>query len=394
MESTTTDGQQRRKQPREVHPLEHKESTAWRGWTKRGQLIHSTVGAAPGLEGTLQEVRTALQDMGHRVEDVRKDICKTQAGQSKVSTSDSVRNMPTAGLRGDLTGVPRAAGEWERWVGIEGSDELDQLELAFERMANQFQTTVRQLEDAVLRARDTEARFQSMLGSLSDGIVVFDERGIVRSFNPDAERLFDRAAGEVIGRSVRAVLPAVYEVEVGGPPRELTRPGDELGAAERELVGRRRDGDSFPVDLTISEIRLDDRRWFVAVVRNRSERERADEVLLERETRFQREFERLLAAHQALSAGLEQARLEGVLLAARTAQHELNNKLSLTTGYAEILSQDPSLPPHLREAARAVLEGANAAANVLSQLQRVTRLERKAWGPEVLPTLDLRRSVD
>ena len=394
MESTTTDDPHRRKRLREVHPSEHLGSKQWGGSKKPGSLIHPIVGPATGLEGTLQEVRTALQDMGQRVEDVRKDICKTEADQSKASPSARVRMMPKTGLRGHLTGARRAAGEWERWIGIEGSDELDQLEVAFGRMANQFQTTVRQLEDAVLRARDTEARFQSMMGSLSDGIVVFDEGGIVRSFNPAAERLFERAAGEVIGRSERVLLPAAYEVEVGGPPRELIRTGQDVDRAERELVGRRKDGDTFPVDLAISEMRLDDRRLFVAVVRNRSERERADEVLLERETRFQREFERLLAVHQALSAGLEQARLEGVLLAARTAQHELNNKLSLTTGYAEILSQDPSLPPHLREAARAVLEGANAAANVLSQLQRVTRLERKAWGPEVLPTLDLRRSVD
>ncbi len=70
-------------------------------------------------------------------------------------------------------------------------------------------------------------------------------------------------------------------------------------------------------------------------------------------------------------------------------EHELNNRLSLTAGYAEVLADDPRLPPDLLAAAAAASAGARAAADVLAQLQRLTELRTHDWGPLAGPTLRL-----
>jgi PAS domain S-box-containing protein len=103
-------------------------------------------------------------------------------------------------------------------------------------------------------------------------------------------------------------------------------------------------------------------------------------------------LEVLASLAAAVLVGLERSRLEGALLAARTAQHALNNQLALAVGYADLLAADPRLPADLRELAGEALSGAQAAGTILEQLQRITHLEEvDRAGPG--PVLDLGRSV-
>jgi hypothetical protein len=78
----------------------------------------------------------------------------------------------------------------------------------------------------------------------------------------------------------------------------------------------------------------------------------------------------LLVAEQT-----ERARLEGVLLAARTMAHHLNNQLALTVGYGELLAMHTRLPEDLRGLAAEAMRGAQEAATTVAKLQRVARLE-------------------
>jgi DNA-binding response OmpR family regulator len=95
----------------------------------------------------------------------------------------------------------------------------------------------------------------------------------------------------------------------------------------------------------------------------------------------------------AALAGLERARLEGVLLAARTAQHELNNRLGVVMGYAEMLSEYPGLPDSMSEIVTEIVSGAKELAETVDQLRRVTRI-REAPRPSLTgPTLNLHESV-
>lgn len=95
----------------------------------------------------------------------------------------------------------------------------------------------------------------------------------------------------------------------------------------------------------------------------------------------------------AALAALERARLEGVLLAARTAQHELNNRLGVVLGYAEMLAEYPGLPESMSELVSEIVSGAKELAETVDQLRRVTRI-REAPRPSLTgPTLNLHESV-
>ena len=67
----------------------------------------------------------------------------------------------------------------------------------------------------------------------------------------------------------------------------------------------------------------------------------------------------------------EEAKLEGVQLAARTLEHYLTNHLTLTVGYAELIAEDPELPERLREMAVQVLESAHAAVDCVRRMRQV-----------------------
>ena len=92
-------------------------------------------------------------------------------------------------------------------------------------------------------------------------------------------------------------------------------------------------------------------------------------------------------------AAIERARLEGVLLAARTAQHELNNRLGVVMGYAEMLAESPGLPDSLVELVDEIVRGAKELAETVDQLRRVTRIRETPRPSLTGPTLDLTESV-
>jgi PAS domain S-box-containing protein len=91
----------------------------------------------------------------------------------------------------------------------------------------------------------------------------------------------------------------------------------------------------------------------------------------------------------ATITGHEEARLGGVLLSARTAQHEVNNRLSLVRGYAEILADHPELPADLQRPAQEIVRAARAAADILRRLGKLNAVREVEWGPGLRPTIDL-----
>ncbi|MFZ5876708.1 MAG: bifunctional diguanylate cyclase/phosphodiesterase [Nitrospirota bacterium] len=129
--------------------------------------------------------------------------------------------------------------------------------------------------------RTSEYRLRSIVTSSADGIVTIDERGIVDSFNPAAERLFGYPASEVVGRNVSMLM---IEPDRSAHDEYIRRyaatgQGRIIGVGPREVIGLRKDGSTFPMDLAISEMRLDDGPRFVGIVRDITERKRAQERL-------------------------------------------------------------------------------------------------------------------
>ncbi len=124
---------------------------------------------------------------------------------------------------------------------------------------------------------ESDRRLEALLASVSDAILTVDRRGAVESLNPAAERLFDYPASELLGRKFAALFPDPDRTEYEGYLQAFSD-GEtvEVLGLSRELHGLRSNGSSFPLELTLSEMRVDGESLLVAVGRDITERRRVE----------------------------------------------------------------------------------------------------------------------
>jgi PAS domain S-box-containing protein len=141
--------------------------------------------------------------------------------------------------------------------------------------------------DALQELAPAEERMRSVVNHVVDGIITIDERGTVTTFNPAAERIFGYSAGDVIGQNVKLLMPEPFHGEHDGYINNYLRTGQaKIIGIGREVVGRRKDGSTFPMELAISEFRLGQRPYFTGIVRDITERKQAEEELRQAEERM------------------------------------------------------------------------------------------------------------
>ena len=130
--------------------------------------------------------------------------------------------------------------------------------------------------------RDSEERLRAILETAVEGIITIDERGIIESMNRAAEKTFGYKAAEVIGKNVSMLMPSPYREEHDQYMLNYVRTGRaKIIGIGREVVGQRKDGSVFPMDLAVSEVKLAQKRLFTGFVRDITERKRAEEKLAE-----------------------------------------------------------------------------------------------------------------
>ncbi|MBI1915293.1 MAG: PAS domain S-box protein, partial [Planctomycetes bacterium] len=132
-------------------------------------------------------------------------------------------------------------------------------------------------------AQDAAQRIRSVVDHVVDGIITIDERGTIETWNPAAARIFGYSAGEVVGQNVKMLMPEPYHGQHDDYLAAYLRTGQaKVIGIGREVVGRRKDGSIFPLDLAVSEFRLGERRFFTGIVRDVTERKRMQEALEQR----------------------------------------------------------------------------------------------------------------
>ena len=118
-----------------------------------------------------------------------------------------------------------------------------------------------------------DALFQTLLSTAVDGIIVIDSRGIVTLYNASAQKLFGYAPEEVLGRNVSMLMPSPYREEHDNYLENYVRTGrKKIIGIGREVVGRRKDGTTFPMYLSVGESVLNGAQIFVGIVHDLTSR--------------------------------------------------------------------------------------------------------------------------
>jgi PAS domain S-box-containing protein len=137
--------------------------------------------------------------------------------------------------------------------------------------------------------QESEERLRAILQTAVEGIITIDERGIIESINPAAEKIFGYALHEVIGKNVKVLMPSPYRESHDGYLANYRATGQaKIIGIGREVVGQRKDGSLFPMDLSVSEVNFANRRLFTGFVRDISERKQLEKAVLEISDREQR----------------------------------------------------------------------------------------------------------
>lgn len=218
----------------------------------------------------------------HQVEDVTEFVRLKQRG---VEQEQLTQKLLTRGEQMEAE-IFRRAQEIQ-----EGNQRLRQTNEELMRLHSELEQRVQQrteelaqaneaLREEVVERRRNEALLQSILDNTFDAIVSITDRGIVETFNEAAERIFGYSKSEVVGRNVNMLMPNPYHSEHDGYLESYLRTGiAKIIGMGREMVGRRRDGSVFPIDLSVTECKQEagERRRFIGVVRDITERKQAEE---------------------------------------------------------------------------------------------------------------------
>lgn len=170
---------------------------------------------------------------------------------------------------------------------------------------------------AVAALSEREAHLQSVLDTVPDAMIVINTQGIMQSFSATAERLFGYRTDEAIGRNVKLLMPQPYRDRHDGYLSRYMATGERhvIGKG-RVAIGQRKDGSTFPMELSVGEVHSGEHRFFTGFVRDLTERQEAQQRQQELQTEL-----------------IHMGRFTTLGEMASTLAHELNQPLTAAANY-------------------------------------------------------------
>ena len=210
--------------------------------------------------------------------------------------------------------------------------------------------------EADLRAR--EAHMQSILDTVPEAMVVTDANGLIHSFSTAAERLFGYPAAEIVGRNVSVLMPEPMRGAHAGHIERYRRTGERrVIGTTRVVTGRRRDGSTFPVEITLGEMRSGEQVFVTGFINDLTQHQWTQARL--------RELQSELVHISRLSAMGEMA---------SALAHELNQPLGAIANYTNgcrrlLANPDPEAIARTREGLDKTAEQALRAGQIIRRLR-------------------------
>jgi PAS domain S-box-containing protein len=204
---------------------------------------------------------------------------------------------------------------------IDGKDEISSMAHSFNRLRAH-----REKIETDLRYREEETR--SIIENALDAIITINSSGIIQSANPVVQNIFGYQVSELIGKNIKLLMPEPYQSEHNGYLEKYMDTGvASIMGLTRELEGLRKNGAVFPLELQVSEMNLGQEKFFIGMIRDITERKKAEEEL------------------QKLSQAVEQSPAIVIITNLGGDIEYVNSKFAEVTGYStkEAIGQNPRI---------------------------------------------------
>ncbi|MDH5300413.1 MAG: PAS domain-containing sensor histidine kinase [Gammaproteobacteria bacterium] len=214
--------------------------------------------------------------------------------------------------------------------------------------------------DSMLRERvleDNQVRIQTLIDSALDGIVMTDVNGAIKVFNPAAERMFGYTRDEALGANVVLLMPDNYAAQHDQYLHAHTkgRSSSMLGVA-RELHGRRKNGDIFPLEVNLSEMIIHGQRMFSAILRDVTQRQKLEKEL-RAATRMAQDANR---AKSEFLSGLS---------------HEIRTPMNAIVGFADLLHHDDRMTDDQQDYVEEIKRAGGHLIDLISDVLDLSKIE-------------------
>jgi PAS domain S-box-containing protein len=239
--------------------------------------------------------------------------------------------------------------------------------------------------------RDSEAQHRAVIDTAVDGIIIIDKLGTVRMYNPACEKMFGFSLDDVLGRNVKMLMPSPYFDEHDRYLQNYAETRDrKIIGIGRQVIGRRKDGTTFPMELSVGETVIGGNPLFVGVLRDITANKASEEALRRSEGNLQERVVELEDARDRLERHKsEMAELAEQASAARQAadsanqakseflaivSHEIRTPMNAIIGFARMLDEAGLAKPH-SEYASMILRAGDALMTILNDILDLSKIE-------------------
>ncbi|CAA0095290.1 Sensor protein FixL [Zhongshania aliphaticivorans] len=185
------------------------------------------------------------------------------------------------------TGDKKIIGIGREVTGLRSNGTTFPLELAISEMEVNGQRMFTGVVRDISQRKNTEetlrgllARTKAILDTIVDGVITISDKGLIETVNPAAENIFGYTVDELAGKNVSLLMPNPYRAEHDQYLINYLNTGEKkIIGIGREVTGLRKNGESFPLELAISEMEVNGQRMFTGIVRDISERKETEEKL-------------------------------------------------------------------------------------------------------------------